>query len=216
MSATATHFSMTATRVTTSSQRRISVAIRLLIWKGDKDGWMPPCGAQVQRFRPKEPTSLKCFVVLMMYGVFSFLSFFIQPCPKNSLWGEQTGRKKETAGLFLTSNSWKWCYSLIWNDFKHQMVQQSELFCNLQRGVALEGLGFPPHLPDTRGEHNTWFNVTAMTYPDSIRAPDNHWPVVLHLQGWSGCHHDLLELEFCRKATPTPEKKPKTFKAGIT
>lgn len=30
-------------------------------------------------------TSLKCLVVLMMYGVFSFLSFFIQPWPKNSL-----------------------------------------------------------------------------------------------------------------------------------
>lgn len=31
------------------------------------------------------PTSLKCFVFFMMYGVLSFFSSFIQPCPKNSL-----------------------------------------------------------------------------------------------------------------------------------
>lgn len=48
------------------------------------------------------------------------------------------------------------CYSLIWNDFEHQMVQQSELFCNLQRRVIFEGLGLPPHLPDTKEENNNW------------------------------------------------------------
>lgn len=36
------------------------------------------------------------------------------------------------------------------------MVQQSELLCNLQRGVVLEGLGFAPHLPATRKENNAW------------------------------------------------------------
>lgn len=36
--------------------------------------------------QPAAPlTSLKCFVFFMMYGVRSFFSSFIQPCPKNSL-----------------------------------------------------------------------------------------------------------------------------------
>lgn len=52
-----------------------------------------------------ERTSLKCFVVLMMYGVFSFLSFFIQPCPKNSLQGKEIRtEKKKMCSFSLKTN----------------------------------------------------------------------------------------------------------------
>lgn len=78
-----------------------------------------------------QPTSLKCLVVLMMYGVFSFLSFFIQPCPKNSLQSEKR-KTEDWLEVLLRVCSWTHtaemcCHSLVWDDFKHQVVQQSEL-----------------------------------------------------------------------------------------
>lgn len=72
-------------------------------------------------------TSLKCFVVLMMYGVFSFLSFFIQPCPKNSL---HMNGKEVSHGLACAKDVQLRGHSLIGDDLKHQVVQQSELLCN--------------------------------------------------------------------------------------
>lgn len=99
----------------------------------------------------------------MIYGVFSFLSFFIQPCPKNSLSGKQIKRRKkgsaESVYVFLYSpQTWTaemWWHLLIWDDLKHHMVQQSKLFCNLQCWVALKGLGLPSwHLGDMKQLEN--------------------------------------------------------------
>lgn len=39
------------------------------------------------------------------------------------------------------------------------MVQQSELLCYLQSRVVLEGLGFPPHLPDAKEQNNSWVKI---------------------------------------------------------
>lgn len=50
-------------------------------------------------------------------------------------------------------------YSLVGDDFKNQVVQQSELLCNLQCRVVLEGVSFPPHLPDTEEHNNNCFII---------------------------------------------------------
>lgn len=155
-------------------------------WSGrgiKTDGWIV-CRTAEPRSCSKQHTSLKCFVVLMMYGVFSFLSFFIQPCPKNSLQGKQMRTK--WIDVFVsppkTPGKEVWWYSLIGNDFKHQMIQQGELLCYLQSRVVLEGVGFPPHLPDTKEQNNKtagfWHRSGKITLMmiNSFHLDYRHWP----------------------------------------
>lgn len=90
-------------------------------------------------------TSLKCLVVFMMYGVRSFFSSFIQPCPKNSL--ERGGDTPRTrlGGLRISpllSVLGEWlsaaggagthAHSLVGDGLEDKVVQQGQLLGNLQ------------------------------------------------------------------------------------
>lgn len=97
--------------------------------------------------RQETPTSLKCLVVFMMYGVRSFLSFFIQPWPKNSL------QKNKNISVIKISGTWWWTHrrsrlssldlrdSLVRDDFEDQVVQHRELLSYLQSWVVLKWFG---------------------------------------------------------------------------
>lgn len=86
-------------------------------------------------------TSLKCLVVLIMYGVLSFLPDFIQPWPKNSLYnGKRFLFSNRSSHRLLCVSAHVHRHLLIRDDLEDQVVQQCELLSYLQSGVVLKRL----------------------------------------------------------------------------
>lgn len=149
---------MTATRVTTSSQRRISVAIRLLIWQKKRE--TSSLDFMLRLDRRVQYVIRALFDWSVRHWSASLSSWYTASshfCHSSSSLGQripceanQERRSEACIGVFVLPGCVVWWHSLVWNDLEHQVVQQSELLCNFHCWVILEGLSFPSsHLKDT-------------------------------------------------------------------